>query len=53
MSEAVTRAIAAPGTMVSVTVPASSGNVGPGFDTLGLALGHYDEVGVTRCMSGG
>lgn len=52
MSEAVTRAIAAPGTTVSVTVPASSGNVGPGFDTLGLALGHYDEVSVTRLRSG-
>lgn len=52
MSEAVTRAIAAPGTTVSVTVPASSGNVGPGFDTLGLALGHYDEVSVMRLDSG-
>jgi homoserine kinase len=29
---------------VRVTVPASSANLGPGFDTLGLALGRYDEV---------
>ena len=27
-----------------MTVPASSANLGPGFDTLGLALGLYDEV---------
>lgn len=27
-----------------VTVPASSANLGPGFDTLGLALGLYDTV---------
>jgi homoserine kinase len=29
---------------VRVTVPASSANLGPGFDTLGLALGRYDSV---------
>jgi len=29
-----------------VRVPASSANLGPGFDTLGLALGLYDEVEV-------
>jgi homoserine kinase len=29
---------------VSVRVPASSANLGPGFDTLGLALALYDEV---------
>jgi homoserine kinase len=29
---------------VRVTVPASSANLGPGFDTLGLALARYDEV---------
>ena len=52
MSETATRPPAAPGTTVTVTVPASSGNVGPGFDTLGLALGHYDEVSVTRLASG-
>lgn len=44
--------VAAPGTTVSVRVPGSTGNVGPGFDTLGLALGHYDELTVTRIDSG-
>lgn len=29
---------------ISVRVPASSANLGPGFDTLGLALACYDEV---------
>lgn len=29
---------------VTVRVPASSANLGPGFDTLGLALSLYDEV---------
>lgn len=31
---------------VRVRVPASSANLGPGFDTLGLALALYDEVEV-------
>lgn len=29
---------------VVVRVPATSANLGPGFDSLGLALGLYDEV---------
>jgi homoserine kinase len=29
---------------VRVRVPATSANLGPGFDTLGLALGWYDDV---------
>lgn len=29
---------------VTVRVPASSANLGPGFDSLGLALGLYDEL---------
>jgi homoserine kinase len=29
---------------VRVRVPATSANLGPGFDALGLALGRYDEV---------
>jgi homoserine kinase len=29
---------------VSVRVPATSANLGPGFDALGLALGWYDDV---------
>lgn len=32
------------GTKVRVRVPGSSANLGPGFDTLGLALGIYDEI---------
>lgn len=32
------------GTTVHVRVPASSANLGPGFDTLGLALGLYDDL---------
>jgi homoserine kinase len=31
---------------VRVRVPATSANLGPGFDTFGLALGQYDEVDV-------
>ncbi len=30
--------------MVRVSVPATSANLGPGFDALGLALAWYDEV---------
>jgi homoserine kinase len=33
---------------VSVRVPATSANLGPGFDSLGLALGLYDEVTAVR-----
>jgi homoserine kinase len=32
------------GAAVRVRVPATSANLGPGFDTLGLALGLYDDV---------
>lgn len=35
------------GTSVSVKVPATTANLGPGFDTLGLALSLYDELDVT------
>jgi homoserine kinase len=37
---------------VRVRVPASSANLGPGFDTLGLALGLYDEVEVAVTADG-
>lgn len=40
------------GTRVKVTVPASSANLGPGFDTLGLALSLYDTVEVEVTASG-
>ncbi len=32
---------------IRVTVPASTANLGPGFDALGMALGLYDTVEVT------
>ncbi|RFA14502.1 homoserine kinase [Subtercola boreus] len=35
------------GLSVSVRVPATSANLGPGFDTLGLSLSLYDELTVT------
>jgi homoserine kinase len=35
-----------------IRVPASSANLGPGFDALGLALALYDEVEVTPVASG-
>lgn len=34
-------------TTIRVRVPATSANLGPGFDTLGLALAHSDELTVT------
>lgn len=40
------------GTRVRVKVPASSANLGPGYDSLGLALAHYDDLVVTRTESG-
>ncbi|MET0783841.1 homoserine kinase [Leifsonia flava] len=47
MTAAVTLNSLAPelvGRRVSVQVPATSANLGPGFDTLGLALALYDEL---------
>ena len=38
-------------TRASVRVPATSANLGPGFDALGLALALYDEV--TAEVTGG
>lgn len=40
------------GLSVTVEVPASSANLGPGFDALGVALGLYDTVTVTTIDSG-
>lgn len=40
------------GRAVRVTVPASSANLGPGFDALGLALGLYDVVEARLSASG-
>ena len=36
-----------PGRSVTVEVPATTANLGPGFDTLGLALSVYDTLTVT------
>jgi homoserine kinase len=38
--------------VVRVRVPATSANLGPGFDALGLALTLYDEVDAWVCESG-
>jgi homoserine kinase len=38
--------------VVRVRVPASSANLGPGFDTLGLALNLYNYVTITESNSG-
>lgn len=40
------------GRKVQVKVPGSSANLGPGFDTLGLAVGIYDHVEVEVVDSG-
>jgi homoserine kinase len=40
------------GRSVAVRVPATSANLGPGFDTLGLALSVYDELTVTALPPG-
>jgi homoserine kinase len=41
------------GRSVTVRVPATSANLGPGFDTLGLALALYDELTVTATATPG
>jgi homoserine kinase len=41
------------GRTVTVRVPATSANLGPGFDTLGLALALYDELTVTATAKAG
>jgi len=46
MAERAARRLAA-GTSVQVRVPASSANLGPGFDSIGLALGIWDECTAT------
>ena len=40
------------GASVTVRVPATSANLGPGYDSLGLGLGFYDELTVERIESG-
>jgi homoserine kinase len=41
------------GRKVTVKVPATSANLGPGFDTLGLALSYYDELIVEAVAGNG
>ena len=38
--------------VVRVRVPATSANLGPGFDALGLALSLHDDVEARVCESG-
>lgn len=53
MSDGVAEARMLPvGTTAAIRVPASSANLGPGFDTLGLALGLWDEVSCEVVESG-
>ncbi|WP_430646073.1 homoserine kinase [Agromyces sp. GXS1127] len=40
------------GRRVTVKVPATSANLGPGFDTLGLALAQYDELEIEVVAAG-
>lgn len=40
------------GLVATAVVPASSANLGPGFDSIGLALGLYDEIVVETTESG-
>lgn len=37
---------------VRLQVPATSANLGPGYDSLGLALAHYDELEIRRVEQG-
>lgn len=41
-----------PGLVASAAVAASSANLGPGFDSLGLALGRYDDIEVETISAG-
>lgn len=38
--------------MVWVRVPASSANMGAGFDSMGIALSLYNEIGIEECAGG-
>lgn len=39
------------GAKVTVKVPASSANLGPGYDSMGISLAYYDELTVERLAS--
>jgi homoserine kinase len=51
-SEGAATGSGAPPVAVRVRVPATSANLGPGFDALGLALGMHDEVVVALAGAG-
>ncbi len=38
--------------MIRVSVPATSANMGPGFDCLGVALGLYNRIEVEKTDEG-
>ena len=38
--------------MVRVRVPATSANIGPGFDSLGIAFNLYNEYEFSECEKG-
>ena len=46
------RALVAPGQRLTVTVPGTSANLGPGYDSLGLALSIYDTLTVETLSTG-
>lgn len=46
------RLTVARGRRLRVVVPATSANLGPGFDTLGIALARYDELELETCEPG-
>lgn len=52
MTDAAMRARAGGRIGVRVRVPASTANLGPGFDALGMALALYDQIEVTTAPSG-
>ncbi|WP_420898275.1 homoserine kinase [Cryobacterium sinapicolor] len=47
IAEALSGKSALSGRSVTVQVPATTANLGPGFDTLGLALAHHDHLEVS------
>jgi homoserine kinase len=50
--DAAARTVRWPDRTVRVRVPATSANLGPGFDALGLALGLYDDIEVRAVPRG-
>ncbi|MDQ4502045.1 homoserine kinase [Sinomonas sp. ASV322] len=51
-ASAATLRMVAPGQRITVRVPATSANLGPGYDSLGLALSLYDTVDVETADDG-